>query len=337
MVFAWSVAAGSAYPAAQRASGESDRLRFLAGWNEHADFFQSKDSKFGNFQITPDYELGLGRNTQINLPPSADSEAQQFVQQLATRVITASPALIGEVRVQLYDDSGVNAVTVPGRMFVSSGLVVDVRNEAELAAVVSHELGHLYAHHASRRLIKAARGQALVAFIGGALAAKRVSANAQGFANLATNIGLDLYLKAYYRSEELEADRYATHLMYNAGFDPAALSTALARLSGGRKTIGLFSTHPPMHERLKDLARYTESFPDRSAQADSPAFLQAIKKVPQPAANPAPVPAPETTSPTPAATTPAVVTPPPASSLPPVVAPPASSLPPVKRPPVSFR
>lgn len=287
------------------AVGLAQDRRFLTDWNRHGDFFISNDSRFGNFQITPEYELSLGAAAQISLLPANDPEAQQFVQQLAARVAAASPAAVSPVSVALYQDGQVNAVTVPGRMFLSSGLLSEVKSEGELAAVVSHELGHLYSHHASRRLIKAARGKAMLSFLTASLAAGKVSPSAQGLATLAGNIGLDLYLKAYDRGEEFEADRYAAHLLYNTGFSPTALGSVLARMSQ-QPGLTLFSTHPPLRDRLKDISSYISDFPERPAPPDSPAFTRAIKKQ-----------------------TPVIRAdvPPPASALPPVVAPP------VRKPP----
>lgn len=290
-----------------------DRQGFLEAWNRQADFFQSNEARFGNFRITPEYEQTIGAAATVTCAPAPDAEAQRFVQAMASRIAQASPAAVGAVTVALCQDERVQAVTVPGRMFMSSGVLAAVASESELAAVVSHELGHLYAHHASRRLIKAARGQAMVNFLTASLAARKVSPNAQGLATLAGSIGLDLYLKAYDRGEELEADRYAAHLLFNAGFSPSALTSVLGRMSQ-QSGITLFSTHPPLGDRLRDVGKYVADFPARPSPRDSTAFTRAVKKQ-----------------------TPVIRadTPPPASALPPVVAPPASALPPVKRPPHS--
>jgi predicted Zn-dependent protease len=287
--------------------------RFLADWNTQANFFRSGDSKFGNFQITPAYELEMGRNVTIPVTPSADAEAQQFVAQLVERVIKASPAEGIAASVQLVSSENATALTVPGRMFISDRLLQYVGSEPELATLAAHELGHLYGHHASRRLLKAARGKALVGFLGGAFAGAGIRPDAQALAGLAGNLGLDLYLKAFDRSEEFEADRFATHLLFNAGYDPSTLATVLQRLQAEHKQrpIALLTTHPPTRDRLEGLGKYLVSFPPVTVSVNAAAFDRAIKKQ---AAPPAPAP------------------PPPASALPPVQVPAASSLPPVKKP-----
>jgi predicted Zn-dependent protease len=299
------------------------RQRFLSDWNTRADFYRSGDSKFGNFQITPAYELEMGRSVTISVTPSTDAEAQQFVAQVVDRVIKGSPADGVAASVQLVSSDNANALTVPGRMFISDRMLQYVNSEAELAAVAAHELGHLYGHHASRRLIKAARGKALVGFLGGALAGAGVRPNAQALAALAGNIGLDLYLKAFDRAEEFEADRFATHLLFNAGYDPSALPMVLQRLQAEhqQRPIPLLSTHPPMRDRLDDLRKYLASFPPVTTTVNAAAFDRAIKKVAAPGVPAAPP------------TAPAAVAPPPALSLPPVAPPLPSALPPVNRSP----
>jgi predicted Zn-dependent protease len=305
----------------------ADRQRFLSGWNTQADFYRSGASRFGNFQITPDYELEIGRSANITVTPSTDMEAQLFIAQVADRVRQASPAEGVNAFVQLVSSDNANALTVPGRMFISDRMLRYVDSESGLAALLAHELGHLYSHHASRRLIKAARGKALVGFLGGALAGAGIRPEAQALTALAGNIGVDLYLKAFDRSEEFEADRFATHLLFNAGYDPLALSMLLQRLQSEhqQRPIPLLNTHPATRDRLEDLRKYLVSFPPVTTTVNAAAFDRAIKKQPAPAAaNPSPAPAPAAPA-VPAA-------PPPASALPPVKAPPASSLPPVKKP-----
>jgi predicted Zn-dependent protease len=331
------IAVGGALPKAADAGQSRDQQRFLTEWYDQADFYQSRDAQ--SLRITPEYELALGRSLNVTITPTADAAAQQYVQHLISRLIEAGPRLPYPVMVSVYEAPEVNAMTVPGLMLVSSGLLKFVESEAELAAVLSHELSHLYGHHAARRVIKQARGQSFVNALGGALTQAGVSANTTAASLAAASVGVSLWQLAFNRGEESEADRYATHVLHAAGFPPRALSAVLDRMARlhGRQSIKLLSTHPPMNDRLKELANYTAPFPARPAPSDSPLFMSAIKKqVPAAATTTAATPAatPATTpAATPTAAPPPPVPTPPASSLPPVRVPPASSLPPVKPPP----
>jgi predicted Zn-dependent protease len=318
------LAGGGAMPEAVEAGQSRDQQRFLTEWYDRADFYQSRDANLGRLKITPEVELELGRVANVAVTPSTDAEAQRFLQDLTTRLMQGGPPIPYPVTVMLYESAEVNALTVPGRMFVSTGLLKFVTSEAELAAVLSHELSHLYGHHAARRVIKQARNQALVGFLGGALVGAGLSPNATVASLTAAQAGLDLFQKAFNRGEESEADRYATHVMFNAGFPPQSLASVLTRMyrMNSNLPIKLLSTHPPLDERMEDLDKYARGFPQRVAAGDSLSFLGAIKKQ---------APAVTTTTPTQNTTAapPASV---PAAPAPPVVPPPASSLPDAKRP-----
>jgi Zn-dependent protease with chaperone function len=307
--------------------------RFVADWYRHADFYGSKDSKRGNVTITPESELELGRTTAIAVTASSDAEAQAYLQSVANRLMLNGPRGNYPLSVQLYESTDANAVTVPGRMFISAPLLRLIDSEPELMAAVAHELSHLYAHHAARRLIRDQRDQGLMSALSAGFGPLAAGAKAavSGLAALGAKVGIDLFQKAFNRGEESEADRYATHLLFNAGVPPEALGTLLTKLyqQNARQPIKLLSTHPPLGERLEDLNEYIAAFPGLDARADSTEFKRAIKKQGAPLS-------PTTTASSPVGvppSSPPAAGPPPASSLPPVVAPPASSLPPVKRPP----
>jgi predicted Zn-dependent protease len=314
--------------AAPQAFDQKDQ-RFLTDWYDQADFYQSRDAQ--SLRITPEYELALGRSLNVTITPTTDAAAQQYVQHLTSRLIEAGPKLPYPVMVAVYEAPEVNAMTVPGLMLVSSGLLKFVESEAELAAVLSHELSHLYGHHAARRVIKQARGQSLLNALGGALTQAGVGANATAASLLAAGAGVSLWQLAFNRSEESEADRYATHLLYNAGFQPQSLSAVLTRMyrASGSRPLKLLSTHPSLDARMDDLEKYGRGFPSRAVAADSPAFLRSIRKQPETPATLAPPLTPQTT---PQVTPQERVGPPPASSIPDAKRPPANSVPDAKRP-----
>jgi predicted Zn-dependent protease len=330
LVIAAGIVAGSSAFAIAAEGQSRDQQRFLVEWYDRTDFYESRDANLGRLKITPEVELELGRAANIAVTPSADGVAQRYLQELSTRLMQGGPPLPYPVTVVLYESAEVNALTVPGRMFVSTGLLKFVESEGELAAVLSHELSHLYGHHTARRVIKQARGQALMGFLGGALVGAGLGPNATVASLTAAQSGIDLFQKAFNRGEESEADRYATHVLFNAGFSAPALRSVLTRMYrlNANLPIKLLSTHPPLAERLEDLDKYARGFPQRVAAADSPSFLGAIKKQPLLEAPPANTPASATAPPS--SLPPAAA--PPASALPPVKAPPASSLPPVKKP-----
>lgn len=262
--------------------------QFLGGWYRQADFYASKEARIERyaqgstqletvFQVTPEWELGLGAQAATQLtkagPKLPDAETQAYLEGLLARLTAPTKGPTWSYQVTVLNSPAVNAVTVPGHVFVHTGLLRFVETESELAGVLSHELAHNYGHHAARRFIKNNQAQMLAALVTGA-----VSPQSQ-LTQLATQIvaqaGIGLFMLAYSRSEEREADLYGTHLMFNAGYNPTALSNFFLKLykSREKQQIKFLSTHPPDPDRATYLTDYLESFPlDRELQVDSKAF-----------------------------------------------------------------
>ncbi len=143
--------------------------RFMNSWYKQANFYNSKESRIETagqdfrpvtlFQVTPEWELNLGGQAFAQItsqsPPMQDPELQQYLQNIVTRLTSKTPGPNYNYRVTILNSPTVNALTVPGHVFVATGLVAFAENESELAGVLSHEMAHNYGHHAARRFIKA--------------------------------------------------------------------------------------------------------------------------------------------------------------------------------------
>src|SRR5438046_687794 len=144
-----------------------------------------------------------------------------------------------------------NANMAPnGMMQVWSGLLLRVDNEAQLAAVLGHEIGHYLERHSVERLRTVKSTAAFGQFLG-----------LFGVAGLAGQVGLAAGLSAYSREQEREADRIGTVLMHEAGYDVAQASKSWSNLAlevkarpdGGSRNP-LFASHPATDERVATLA-----------------------------------------------------------------------------------
>ena len=147
-----------------------------------------------------------------------------------------------------------NAWALPGgKIAINRGLLTELESEAELAAVLGHEIVHAAARHSARQM---ERGMLLQ----GLILATAVATSDSDYGNLAVggaNIAGQLINQRYSREAELEADFYGMQYMSKAGYDPqgaVSLQQTFVRLSEGREQgwlQGLFASHPPSVERVE--------------------------------------------------------------------------------------
>ena len=174
----------------------------------------------------------------------------------------------GDFTVTLLNSPVNNAFAVPGGyVYVTRQLVALMNNEAELAGVFGHEVGHVAARHAAKRQSAAMRNQifgVLGAVLSGALLGD------SSFGKLGQSLfsqGSQLLTLQYSRSQETEADNLGIAYLQRAGYDPRAMGTVLqslanqntidARLMGNNTRVPAWaSTHPDPASRVRSaLAR----------------------------------------------------------------------------------
>lgn len=151
---------------------------------------------------------------------------------------------------EIVDDSSVNAFALPGGpVFVNRGLLAYVNSEAELAAVLGHETGHVVAHHSANQMSKQELAQLGLA-VGSAVSPTL------GALGQAASAGLQLLFLKYSRTDETQADDLGFRYMTNAGYDPHEMLPLFKMLDGytkamgGGKTPEWEETHPDPGNRL---------------------------------------------------------------------------------------
>lgn len=154
----------------------------------------------------------------------------------------------------VLDTDAVNAFAAPGGyIHITRAALGLIRNEAELAAVLGHEMSHVTDKHTVKSLETKARSE-LATEMGAEKAGSGLSSLA--IAKLA-DLGFDTVLAGFGRGEELEADRVGVTLASKLGYAPTALGTFLTRLTernnASTEKRGLFASHPAMKERLTKL------------------------------------------------------------------------------------
>lgn len=202
-----------------------------------------------------------------------DEGLQNYVDQVAQDVL-ANSDMRGEGVEDIYrnteftfrvlDSPVVNAFALPGGyVYVTRGLMANLRNEAQLAVVLGHEIGHVAARHASQRAFEQQVGQ--LALIGGAVAGQELlGIPGQSILNLGGQAAQLMFLK-YSRDDESESDQlgveYAAKTNYEAA-EGADFFTTLKRLSGqsGQSVPTWASTHPDPSQREQRIPELAEEW-----------------------------------------------------------------------------
>lgn len=282
---------------------EMDALRrsfqeqFLADWYGYANYYETDAAKVRRInletyrldvvlQVTPQFEQELAakglQQITSTVTLSQDAGLQQYLQGLVDRLVARSPG--GPpftYRVDVVESPEVNAMALPGRILVNTGLVTFADTEAELVAVLAHELAHIYAHHSARQLVANVQNQQLAATL---LSAVEVENDLyQQLLGLGVSAGLELIERGYSRAQEKEADRLGTHLAFNAGYNPTFMSSFFVRLyeANPKQPFRLLSTHPPTTDRIEYTTAYLEGFPlDTEMQIDSQTFQEIKRRLP---------------------------------------------------------
>lgn len=171
-------------------------------------------------------------------------------------------------RFGILDTDTVNAFAAPGgHVFVTRGLFVLLENEAELAGVLAHEMGHVLEKHHLNAMQKSVQGEVFLDLL-----AKSAKKNRAALKTL-MGAGMQLYSRGLEREDEYAADRLGVVIAARAGYDPFALLNALTTVDSldphDPNLTLMFSTHPPTGERLARLDRAMDGKLDKYASQSS--------------------------------------------------------------------
>jgi predicted Zn-dependent protease len=213
-------------------------------------------------------ELRLGRENDVEIRKQygvyAHAPLQRYVQQIGERLAAKSHRPQLKYTFTVLDSPEVNAFALPGGyIYITRGIMAHLNSEAELAAVLGHEIGHVTARHAVRQY--SAAMAANVGFtIGSILIPELASRTGQSLLN---TLGGAL-LSGYGRDHELEADRLGAEYLARGDYNPKAMIEVIALLKNQEvfeKTLaakegraprvyhGVFASHPSADERLQQV------------------------------------------------------------------------------------
>jgi predicted Zn-dependent protease len=178
-----------------------------------------------------------------------NTTVQNYVSGVGQKIARVCDRTDIEYSFKVIDKDEINAFACPGGyIYVYTGLLEILDNEAQLAGVLSHEVSHLVARHSVKKL-QNIYGYSILAQI--ALGDK-----AQGAAGEIINVAAMLVLQGYSRDNEFEADKYGILYAKNAGYNPQGMIQVFEKfkkMEGNPPpaVLGLLSSHPPAGERIE--------------------------------------------------------------------------------------
>jgi len=204
------------------------------------------------YSIETDIKIGKSYAQQVeaSMKMIQDPVVTEYVNRIGQNLVRNSDAKV-PFTIKVVDADEVNAMALPGGFFyVNSGLILAADDEAELAAVMAHEIAHVALRHGTRGQTRADIANIMtipLIFVGGGI----------GYAaRQAVGIGLPLTFLKFSRGFEAEADYFGLQYMYHAGYDPNAFVTIFEKLQAlDKKKPGAlskaFSTHPQTPDRIQ--------------------------------------------------------------------------------------
>ena len=233
-------------------------------------------------------KIGQKMHTQVlqQMGQYDDAALQDYVKYLGTKLAKQSHRPNLDWHFTVVDTDDVNAFALPGGyIYISRGILPYLASEAELAAVLGHEIGHVTARHAVRQQSKAAGV--------GILSTAAAIFTGQGAVGDLTNVAGQAILSGYGREMELEADGLGAEYLARTGYDPDAIIRVVAalkdqelfereraRLENRQAKIyhGVFASHPDNDKRLREAiesaAKVANNATGRTDNRD--AYLRAI-------------------------------------------------------------
>lgn len=213
-----------------------------------------------------------------------DAKLGGYVAGVTSRIARATNQPDGPYRVTVLNSSVINAFALPGGyVYVTRGLMALANDEAELAGVIGHEIGHVAARHSAQRQT-AAIGTSLLGAVLGAV----VGSNA---VNQAVGLGSQGFLASYSRDQEYEADMLGVRYLAKAGYDPyaaggfldsmgaqAALDARIRNSGQNTSSANWLSSHPATPARVSaadNHARETGAPPSQQ-ERNRDVYLSAI-------------------------------------------------------------
>ncbi|MCU0518432.1 MAG: M48 family metallopeptidase [Oscillatoria sp. Prado101] len=228
--------------------------------------------QLSNMSAEQEVEFGKAINQQLvsrEIKLYKDPALNGYINQIGQRLAANRSRSNIPYTFQVVRDDGINAfATVGGFVYINTGTIKAADNEAQLASVMAHEIGHIEGKHVLKGIKKAAIEQGI--------------ASAAGIdRNTAVQLGVQLALRLpRSRQYEYEADERGLDMLGKAGYDPSAMIAFFEKLMDkrGGSAPTFLSTHPATEDRIQAIKEKINSVPTNAGSGlDSSAYRARIQ------------------------------------------------------------
>jgi predicted Zn-dependent protease len=240
--------------------------------------------------MSPEEEVRVGGQEHPKLVEQfggeyPDRELDAYVRKVGLSLAQTTEMPDLDYSFTVLDDEMINAFALPGGyVHVTRGLLALASNEAEMAGVLAHELGHVTARHSAERY-----SQSVVAGFGATLLGiAGAAAGVPGVGDMA-GYGAQAYLQSYSRDQELEADMLGIRYMTSAGYDPDAMASFFGKMDaftqlqatiagdpGAADRFSIMASHPRTGDRVAQAIRLAKVTPVAKPRVGSKTYLSHI-------------------------------------------------------------
>jgi predicted Zn-dependent protease len=230
--------------------------------------------------VSDQQEIAMGQSYKEELAKTTEFdtrlETTRYIQELGNRLkVHAPPRPAIDYSFQIVMDDSLNAFAIPGgSIYINSGTIKAASDEAELASVIAHEIGHVAGQHHKQTIAKATGAELGI----GILDAFVFKGQGGGATQVAEMVASGVLL-SYSREQEYDADRLGLEILSKSGYDPNGLIRFFDKLhamqgAGGSSTLmTLFSSHPLTADRIERARGMINALPRKdNAIRDSQAF-----------------------------------------------------------------
>ena len=204
----------------------------------------------------------------------SDRQANAYIDALGKRLVAHAPGERYPYQFKIVNDTAINAFALPGGfVYINRGALDAADNEAQIAGVMAHEIGHVALRHGTHQASTAYVAQAPLAILGGVLGSNSVGGV---LAQLGVSFATSSLLLRYSRDAESQADLMGIQILHDSGYDPRAMVEFFEKIQAQSKgrALQFFSDHPNPENRISNVQREIQKLGGMApnARTDSPEF-----------------------------------------------------------------